>query len=158
MRSRGGVSAYRSSTSIDGLTCVSESSTRNPCLIDSRSSLPARSFLRQRRLHLPERSVLGRHDVEDDRRGGAAYAVELADEALDSLDADALTAHRLRDPRVVLAAELRGDEAIAAASLAVLHPAAHAVVQHDRDDGDLVLGRGEQRVHRHGEAAVATHR
>src|SRR5437879_6030059 len=176
MRSRSGVSAYRSSTSIDGLTCVSESITRNPCLIDSRggprhgpptpptlgarvlSSLPARSFLRQRRLHLPERSVLGRHDVEDDRHGGAAYAVELADEVLDRLDADALTAHRLRDPRVVLAAELRGDEAIAAASLAVLHPAEHAVVQHDRDDGDLVLGRGEQRVHRHGEAAVATHR
>ena len=69
-----------------------------------------------------------------------------------------MTAHRLRDPRVVLAAELRGDETIAAASLAVLHPAEHAVVQHDRDDGDLVLGRGEQRVHRHGEAAVATHR
>src|SRR2546422_408922 len=36
MRSRSGVSAYRSSTSIDGLTCVSESITRNPCLIDSR--------------------------------------------------------------------------------------------------------------------------
>src|SRR5438034_986592 len=70
-------------SSIDGLTCVSESITRNPCLIDSRggprhgpprpptlgarvlSSLPARSFLRQRRLHLPERSVLGRHDVEE---------------------------------------------------------------------------------------------
>src|SRR6266436_3110284 len=36
MRSRSGVSAYRSSTSIDGLTCVSESITRNPRFIDSR--------------------------------------------------------------------------------------------------------------------------
>src|SRR5438094_1194498 len=96
MRSRSGVSAYRSSTSIDGLTCVSESITRNPCLIDSRggprhgpprpptpgarglSSLPARSFLRRRRLHLPERNVLGRPDVADDPPGGPPYAVDLA--------------------------------------------------------------------------------
>src|SRR6185436_18490622 len=33
MRSRSAVSAYRSSTSMDGLTCVSESITRKPCLI-----------------------------------------------------------------------------------------------------------------------------
>src|SRR5256886_16970564 len=100
MRSRSGVSAYRSSTSIDGLTCVSESITRNPCLIDSRggpphgpprpptlgarvlSSLPALSFLLHRRLHLPERRVLGRHDVEDHPRGGAPCPAGLSREGL----------------------------------------------------------------------------
>ncbi len=82
-------------------------------------------------------------------------AVELADELRDRFDADADTAHGLGDPRVVVAPELRGDEPIAAPALSVLHPAEHAVVEHDGHDRDLVLRGGEERVHRHREAAVA---
>src|SRR4030095_2419688 len=88
----------------------------------------------------------------------AVHAAELADQILDALDADAHAAHRLRDPRVVVAAELGSDEPVAATTLSVLDPAEDAVVEHDGDDRDPVLGGGEERVHRHGEAAVAAHR
>src|SRR6059058_371849 len=85
-----------------------------------RISLAARAFLGERRLDLPERRILGRDHVEDDRLLRAAHPIELADEILDRLDAHAHAAHGLSDPGVVVAAELGGDEPVAAAPLAVL--------------------------------------
>src|SRR5436190_20608839 len=95
------------------------------------------AFLGQRRLDLPEGRVLGGDDVEDDRVPGVTHTIELAHEILETLHADADTAHGLGDPRVVLASQLVSDEAIAAAALAVLHPAEHAVVEDHGDDRDL---------------------
>src|SRR2546422_9073261 len=91
-----------------------------------RISLPARALLGQRGLDLPERGVLGRDHVEDDRLLRARDPVQLSDDILDRLYADAYAAHGLGDPGVVVAAELRGDEAVAAAPPAGLHPAEHA--------------------------------
>src|SRR4029453_18801296 len=120
-----------------------------------RISLAARALLGERGLARPERRVLGRDHVEDDRLLRARDSIELADEVLDGLDPDTAAAHGLRDPSVVVAPELGGDEPVAAAALSVLHPAEHAVVEHDRHDRDLVLRGGEQGVHRHREGAVA---
>src|SRR5439155_19579348 len=96
-----------------------------------RSSLPAGALLGQGGLDLPEGRVLGGDHVEHDRLLRALHPVQLADEVLERLDADAEASARLRDSRVVAAAELRGDEAAAAPALTVLHPAEHAVVEHD---------------------------
>src|SRR5882672_11219587 len=101
--------------------------------------LAARALLGERRLHLPEGRVLGRDHVEDDRLLRAGYPVELTHEVLERFDADTDAAHGLRDPRVVAAAELGGDEPVAASPLPVFHPAEHAVVQHDGHDRDPVL-------------------
>src|SRR5262245_32828850 len=93
--------------------------------------LAARTFLGDRRLHLPERRVLGGDHVQYHGFLGLHHAVQLADQLLDRLHADARAAHGLGDLRVVLAAQLRGDEAVPAPPLAVLHPAQDAVVEDD---------------------------
>ena len=91
--------------------------------------------------------------VDDGRRPRGERLLQCRPQRRRIGDPDAAAAHRPGDRGVIEILEFRGERA-----RAVQYPTERLVVEHDRDDRDVLFERRHQPVHRHGKPAIADNR
>src|SRR5215510_9492301 len=101
---------------------------------------------RQRARHVPKRRSAGGHNVDDRRLGAAEGLAQRWSDLFDTLDADAAATYGARNGGEVHVGERACNWPVA---LAVLDPTERAIVQHDGDDGNLLVARRHQPVDGH---------
>src|SRR5262245_27138367 len=101
---------------------------------------------RERARHVPERRPERSHDVDNCRLGTGEGLAQRGTDLLDTFDADAAAANGARNSGEVHVGERAGNRPVA---LAMLDPTERAIVEHDGDDGNLLVTRRHKPVDSH---------